>query len=81
MPEVAGPPPAQGDTASWIFTLLFALLGGALLAVELYGVRRKGRMDTITEHWYWLADRFPWLNVIMALALVWMFCHLVLRLL
>lgn len=36
------------------FTAGYLLLGTALVALELVGVHRKGKGDTITEHWRWV---------------------------
>lgn len=36
------------------FTAGYLLLGTALVALELVGVRRKAKGDTITENWHWV---------------------------
>lgn len=36
------------------FSFGYALLGAALVALELVGVRRERKGDTITENWRWV---------------------------
>lgn len=68
--------PAQGDTASRLFTILFAVLGAAIIAVELWGVRRKGRFDTLSEHWWFIQDRLPFVRPLMVVFFLWLVLHL-----
>jgi hypothetical protein len=65
------------------FSLAFGVLVGALVVVEVVGVQRKKRGDTITENWRmvdgWLGKRFPWgqwlLRVFTAGMLTWTLMH------
>jgi hypothetical protein len=45
------------------FSLTFLIGGVLLLAAELWGVRARGKGDTLTEHWQfadlWLKARYP----------------------
>lgn len=41
------------------FSLGYLLLAAGLVALEVFGVRRRGPGDTITEHWRWL-DAKAW---------------------
>lgn len=69
------------------FTLGFLALGIPLIALELYGVyrrvpdpetgKRKWGGDTISENWWWLRERAPWLRVPMAGFLIWLFYHFI----
>jgi hypothetical protein len=60
-----------------VFTVVYLALGIPLLLVELYGafVRRKRGGDTISEHWWWLRNRHPWLNWVMGGFLIWLSYH------
>lgn len=55
----------------------------AVLALELYGVAqsKRGRVDTISELWWWTTDHTPrplrWaLNLALIAALIWAAVHL-----
>jgi hypothetical protein len=64
------------------FVAVYVVLLVALLVVELTGVRRRspdgtGGGDTISELWWWIRRRHPWLVVPMAAFLAWLFAHFV----
>lgn len=39
-----------------MFLILWLIIFAAVLALELYGVKRKEKMDTITETYRWIRD-------------------------
>jgi hypothetical protein len=65
------------------FTVAFLAGGLFLLGMELWGVSRSERGDTITENWRaankYLAKRFPWLGWFFRIftggLLVWTLLH------
>jgi hypothetical protein len=64
----------------WPFTIIYVLLGLAIIAVELYGVFTKRSGDTITENWRFIDTHSPpWLKflwrVFTAGILVWALLH------
>jgi hypothetical protein len=66
-----------------IFAIAFLVLIGAVVVVEVIGVQRKAKGDTLTEGWRavdrWLARVFPWgqwfLRVFTAGLLLWAALH------
>jgi hypothetical protein len=58
-----------------IFTFVFLLLGIPLIIAELYGVYRENKGDTISEHWWALRNRYPWLKWPMLGFTLWLTYH------
>lgn len=58
------------------FSFAYLWLGLQLIAVELYGVARKGRRDTISENW-WLIQHFHPITarLLMTVFLTWLYLH------
>lgn len=68
------------------FTIAFLTLGIPLLLLELYGVWRRVKDeegnsswggDTISENWWALRNRYPWLGLPMGAFLAWLFYHFI----
>lgn len=57
------------------FTLIFAAFAIPLIAVELYGVWRQKRGDTISENVWWVLRRWPVLKYFVGAFLIWLFVH------
>ena len=57
------------------FTAAYLALGLALVAVEVVGIRRKGKGDTISDHVWWLRRRFAPTAYIIGGFLVWAIVH------
>lgn len=66
----------MSDGLDLTFTVILALLAGAVIGVELWAVARRRRGDTISEHAWWLFDRLPWLRVVYVVFVVWLTLHL-----
>lgn len=64
-----------------LFTAIYVIGFGGLLAAEIIGIRRKASGDTITEHWRWI-DRHAhgpaqwFFRAFTAGLLVWTLFHL-----
>lgn len=63
------------------FTALYVGLGTMLAAIEIVGVVRDGSGDTISELYWWSADRVPiggWpLHLVLLAGLGWLAAHLI----
>ena len=57
------------------FTIIFAALAIPLTVVELYGVARRQRGDTISENVWWVQRRWPWARYVIGGFLIWLFAH------
>lgn len=57
------------------FTAAYLLFAVPLVAVELYGVWRTDKGDTISEHIWTIRNRWPWLVVPIGGFLVWLLLH------
>lgn len=63
-----------------VFSRIYLALGLAILAVELYGVFKPTKMDTISEHWWWIQDALGWpAKVLITLFLAWLWIHFITR--
>jgi hypothetical protein len=67
-------------TMNPLFSVLFGVLVVALVVVEVVGVVRKQRGDTLTENWRWLDRHLPaglrwFLRVFTAGMLLWTALH------
>jgi len=60
------------------FSALYLLLGLQLLAVELYGIARNGKLDTISEHWWAFQQSNPILaRIIYFVFFIWLTIHFI----
>lgn len=57
------------------FTIAFVLLAIPLVALELYGVWRKEKGDTISENIWWLQKRFWPFRIVVAAFCLWLLIH------
>lgn len=64
-----------------VFSRIYLALGLAVLVVELYGAFKPTKMDTISEHWWWIQDRLPLRagEILMTLFLAWLWVHFITR--
>jgi len=63
-----------------VFSITFLIGLVVLVVVEIIGVRRKGKGDTLTEHWRWieswLPDGWAWVfRIFTGGLLVWTLLH------
>ena len=58
------------------FTIIYGVLGALIIGVELYGVVKKRRGDTISEHYWWVQKRAPWVRIFLLGFLIWLAVHL-----
>lgn len=60
------------------FTLAYIILWSALIAVELLGVFWNFHdLDTMTANYRYVSARFPWIDLIVTLFLLWLWFHLI----
>ncbi len=60
-----------------LFTLTYLVLGVLLGLVELIGIMRPARGDTVSEIFWWFRDRFPRSSAVALIGfLVWLGLHL-----
>lgn len=63
-----------------IFSLAYLALGAAILAIELAGAFGGARNDTISEHYWYVQERFPLgARIVLTIFLGWLWLHLVWR--
>ena len=58
-----------------IITVAFLVFIIPAVILELWGVRRKKKGDTISENVWWAQQRVPGLRFVVAAFLVWLFIH------
>ena len=64
-------------TLDWRFVTAYLLIGAILIGVELYGVIRKRRGDTISEMWWAVQERHPIAaRVVLGFFFGWLILHL-----
>lgn len=64
------------------YTYIYAILGATVVGVELAGVFGDAKGDTISEHYWWLAEAAPtpWLvHVPMLAFFAWLIPHFIRR--
>ena len=58
-----------------LITVAFLVFIIPAVALELWGVRRKAKGDTISENVWWLQKRIPGLRFVVAAFVAWLFVH------
>ena len=56
-------------------TITFLIFIIPAVALELWGVRRKAKGDTISENIWWMQQRIPGLRYVVAAFCGWLFVH------